>query len=51
MAEICLGFIYTRDFKMENHGNIPSYEMNNVALFIKMIMYVHKVINFVLLLV
>jgi len=36
---------------MENGGNIPSYKMNNVTRYIKMIEYVHKVISFMLLLV
>ena len=44
-------FIYTRDFKMENGGNIPSYQMSNVTRYMKMITYIHKMIKFMLLLV
>lgn len=36
---------------MENGGNIPSYEMNDVTRYVNMIAYVRKVINFMLLLV
>jgi len=36
---------------MENGGNIPSYKTNNVTRYIKMIAYIRKVINFMLLLV
>lgn len=36
---------------MENGGNIPSYQMNNVTRSMKIITYIHKMINFVLLLV
>jgi len=50
-GNLSLRFKYTRDFEMENGGNIPSYKMNNVTRYIKMIAYIRKVINFMLLLV
>jgi len=36
---------------MENGGNILSHKMNNVTRYIRVIAYIFKVINFMLLLV